>query len=369
MDGAGQQSGHSGRAGAVGVQPHPADRHLPGDHGGRAIVARHAEHDGVPLGLYVRASLAEALDREADELFEVTTAALDHYHRLFGIRYPFGKYDQVFAPEFSWGAMEFPGCVLIRDELMFRSAVTDAERERRAVLIAHEMAHMWFGNLVTMRWWDDLWLNESFADYLGWRVVAEATRWRGAWTTYSVVRKTWAYAADQRPSSHPVAATGVTDTDAALVNFDGISYAKGSAVLRQLVAAIGDDAFRAGLRAYFDAHAYGNATLSDLLAALSAAAGRDLTRWAEVWLRTAQVNTLTPEVEPLPRAGATRWCGWCSRRRRRTPSCGRTGSGWGGMRTPARRWYASSSSRSTSTRSGTTAGPPWRGWPGRRQGC
>jgi aminopeptidase N len=256
-----------------------------------------AEHDGVPLGLYARSSLAGPLEREAPELFEITTACLDHLHGLFGVRYPFGKYDQVFAPEFSWGAMEFPGCVLIRDELVFRSVVTDAEREARAVLMAHEMAHMWFGDLVTMRWWDDLWLNESFAEYLGWRVVAGATRWREAWSSYSVVRKSWGCAADQRPSTHPVAAAEVPDTAAALANFDGVSYAKGSAVLRQLVAWVGDGEFRSGLRSYFQDHAYGNATLADLLAALSKDSGRDLAGWARVWLREAQVNTLRPRAE------------------------------------------------------------------------
>lgn len=255
-----------------------------------------AEHDGIPLGLYARASLAGHLEREAPELFEVTAAGLDYYHDRFGIRYPFGDYDQVFAPEFSWGAMEFPGCVLIRDELVFRSAVTDSERERRAVLIAHEMAHMWFGDLVTMRWWDDLWLNESFADYLGWRVTAEATRFKTAPASYSVSRKSWGYNADQRPSTHPVAPTEVADTDQALANFDGISYAKGSAVLRQLVAWIGDEAFWSGLRSYFQAHAYGNATLADLLTELSTASGRDLTEWGERWLRQSGVDILRPEV-------------------------------------------------------------------------
>ena len=258
--------------------------------------AVHREHDGIPLGLFARASLAEHLDAEAEELFAVTAACLDRYHELFGIRYPFDGYDQVFAPEFSWGAMEFPGCVLIRDELVFRSAVTDADRQRRAVLIAHEMAHMWFGNLVTMRWWDDLWLNESFADYLGWRVVAEATRWRDAWAGYAAGRKVWGLVADQRPSTHPVAGAEVTDTDAALTNFDGISYAKGSAVLRQLVAWIGDQAFLSGLRDYFQAYAFRNATLHDLLAALSRASGRDLVGWAERWLRTSGVDTLAPEA-------------------------------------------------------------------------
>ncbi|MPZ25079.1 MAG: aminopeptidase N [Micromonosporaceae bacterium] len=267
---------------------------------------RHTTHDGIPLSLYARASLAGELDREAPELFEVTAACLDHYHELFGIRYPFGSYDQAFVPELSWGAMELPGCVLVRDELVFRGAVTDYERERRAVLVAHEMAHMWFGNLVTMRWWDDLWLNESFADYLGWRVVADATRWRTAWTTYAVSRKAHGYAADQRPSTHPVAAAEVPDTVAALANFDGISYAKGSAVLRQLVAWVGDEAFLAGLRRYFAAHAYRNAALDDLLAALSAASGRDLTGWSRVWLREPQVNTLHAEVNSDGAAGQVR---------------------------------------------------------------
>jgi aminopeptidase N len=253
-------------------------------------------HDGIPLGVYARASLAEELTRQAPEVLAVTAASFDHFHRLFGVRYPYGKYDQVFAPEFSWGAMEFPGCVLIRDELMFRGAVTDNERQRRAVLVAHELAHMWFGNLVTMRWWDDLWLNESFADYLGWRAVAEATRWKSAWAAYSVQRKSWGLEADQRPSTHPVAAAEVADTAQALTNFDGVSYAKGSAVLRQLVAWVGDEAFLAGLRSYFDTHAHGNATLADLLAALSRASGRDLTGWAQLWLREPQVNTLRSEI-------------------------------------------------------------------------
>lgn len=253
-------------------------------------------HDGIPLGLYARASLTEHLRREAPELLEVTAACLDRFHELFGIRYPFGKYDQVFAPELSWGAMEFPGCVLIRDEEIFRSTVTDAARAHRAALVAHEMAHMWFGNLVTMRWWDDLWLNESFADYLGWRVASEATRFRSAWAAYAVRRKAWGLTADQRPSTHPVAAAEVADTDLALANFDGISYAKGSAVLRQLVTWVGDEAFRSGLRAHFDAHAFGNATLGDLLAALSEACGRDLTDWVQRWLREPGVDTLRPEA-------------------------------------------------------------------------
>jgi aminopeptidase N len=255
----------------------------------------HTVHDGVPMSLYARRSLAEHLDREAPELLEVTKAALDRYHELFGVRYPFGKYDQAFVPEFTMGAMENPGCVTFRDDLVFRAAVSEARRELRAVIIAHEMAHMWFGDLVTMRWWDDLWLNESFAEYLGHRVTAEVTRFRDAWSSFAVGRKAWGYAADERPSTHPVA-SDVHDAEQALLNFDGISYAKGAAILRQLVAWLGDEVFLDGLREHVKAHAYGNATLADLVAALDRASGRDLGEWARVWLREAGVNTLRPVV-------------------------------------------------------------------------
>jgi len=254
------------------------------------------EHDGVPLGLYCRRSLAEHLDREAEEIFTVTRQCLDRLHELFGVRYAFGTYDQAFVPEFNMGAMENPGLVTLRDDYVFRSAVTEDERERRATVIAHEMAHMWFGDLVTLRWWDDLWLNESFAEYFGTRVTAEATRFDRAWTTFGLRRKAWGYAADQRPSTHPVAPAEVPDAAQALTNLDGISYAKGAAVLRQLVAWLGDEAFLAGLRTFFTDHRFGNATLADLLAALARASGRDLGGWAEVWLRQPQVNTLRVEV-------------------------------------------------------------------------
>jgi aminopeptidase N len=254
------------------------------------------EHDGIPLALYARAALATHLDAEAPEIFEVTKQCLDRFHQMFDIRFPFGQYQQAFAPEFNFGAMEYPGLVVFRDEFIPRSAITESEREHRANVIAHEMAHQWFGDLVTMAWWDDLWLNESFAEYLGTRVTSEATRFEGAWTTFAMHRKSWGLRADQRPSTHPVAPDEVTDTDAALLNFDGISYAKGAAVLKQLVAWLGDDAFLAGLNAHFAAHAYGNATLADLLRALSEASGRDLSGWAEVWLRRAQVNTLRAEI-------------------------------------------------------------------------
>ena len=254
-----------------------------------------SEHDGIPLGVLARASLAQYVDEQAPEIFALTAACFDRFHELFGVRYPFGKYDHAFVPEFNAGAMENPGCVTYRDEFIFTSAVTDNEREERSNVIAHEMAHMWFGDLVTMRWWDDLWLNESFAEYLGMRVTYEATEYKDVWTSFALSRKAWGYSADQKPSTHPVA-SDVDDTEQALLNFDGISYAKGASVLRQLVASLGDEAFLAGLRAHFAKHAYGNATLADLLDALSTASGRDLSEWARVWLRTPQVSTLRPEV-------------------------------------------------------------------------
>ncbi|MDT4986404.1 MAG: aminopeptidase [Micromonosporaceae bacterium] len=252
-------------------------------------------HDGIGLGIHCRAALADHLDRDADEVFGITAACFDRYHEVFGVRYPFGKYDQVFVPEFNVGAMENPGCVTFRDEFVFRSAVTEAERTTRAMVIAHEMAHMWFGNLVTMRWWDDLWLNEAFAEYLGVRVAGEATRFADTWSTFTINRKTWGYAADQRPSTHPVAPDRVDDCAAALLNFDGISYAKGASAVRQLAACLGDDAFFAGLRRYFDAYRFRNATLADLLTVLGeAGGGRDLTGWALPWLRATGVTTLRP---------------------------------------------------------------------------
>ncbi|MEV0407399.1 aminopeptidase N [Actinoallomurus sp. NPDC050550] len=254
----------------------------------------HAEHDGIPLGLHCRRSLAPHLD--AEEIFDITRRSLDRYHELFDEPYPFVKYDQAFVAELNWGAMENPGCVTFRDEFIFRSAVTEAERETRAIVIAHEMAHMWFGDLVTMRWWDDLWLNESFAEYMGYQVVSETTRFTTAWTGFAIARKPWGYDADQRGSTHPVAAEGIDDTAAALMSFDGISYAKGASVLRQLVAWLGAEAFFTGINAYFARHRFGNATMADLLDALAAASGRDVHGWAERWLRTSGVDTLRLEI-------------------------------------------------------------------------
>jgi aminopeptidase N len=249
------------------------------------------EHDGIPLGVFCRQSLASYLD--ADEILEVTRQGFDFFHSSFGIKYPFGKYDQLFVPEFKEGAMENAGCVTFVEAYIFRSRVTDFAREARAETILHEMAHMWFGDLVTMRWWDDLWLNESFATWAGTLAQAEATRWISAWTTFAQLYKAWAYRQDQMPSTHPIAAD-IPDIEAVEVNFDGITYAKGAAVLKQLVAYVGRDNFLAGVRKYFAGHAFGNAALADLLAALEETSGRDLASWSVEWLQTAGVNTLRP---------------------------------------------------------------------------
>jgi len=255
-----------------------------------------AVHDrlgDIELGVYCRQSLREHLDR--DEIFQVTKASFEYYSRVFDYPYAFGKYDQLFVPEFNAGAMENPGAVTFRDELVFRSKVTDAARQQRAETIAHEMAHMWFGDLVSMRWWDDLWLNESFATYLSYRAVVEGTRFTNAWTTFCSHWKAAGYRADQLPSSHPIS-PDVVDTDGALLNFDGISYGKGAAVLKQLVAWVGWEAFVTGVRAYFREHEFANTNLADLMTALEPASGRDLGGWATAWLQTAGVNTLRPAV-------------------------------------------------------------------------
>ena len=250
--------------------------------------------EDIPLGIYCRQSLAEYLD--PGEIFEVTKQGFGFYHAAFGVRYPFGKYDQLFVPEFKEGAMENAGCVTFLESYIFRSRVTDFARESRAETILHEMAHMWFGDLVTMRWWDDLWLNESFATWAGTLAEAEATRWTSAWTTFAQLYKAWAYRQDQLPSTHPIAAD-IPDIYAVEVNFDGITYAKGASVLKQLVAYVGRDNFLAAVRRYFAAHAWGNATLADLLAALEETSGRDLRQWSREWLETAGVNTLRPEYQ------------------------------------------------------------------------
>ncbi|MCD9141703.1 aminopeptidase N [Streptomyces albireticuli] len=256
------------------------------------------EKDGrsIPLGIYCRPSLAEFLD--ADAIFEVTRQGFEWFEEKFAYDYPFPKYDQLFVPEFNAGAMENAGAVTIRDQYVFRSKVTDAAYETRAETILHELAHMWFGDLVTMEWWNDLWLNESFATYtsIACQAAAPGSKWPHSWTTFANSMKTWAYRQDQLPSTHPIMAE-IRDLDDVLVNFDGITYAKGASVLKQLVAYVGEDAFFRGVQTYFKAHAFGNTRLTDLLGALEDTSGRDLKTWSKAWLETAGINILRPEIE------------------------------------------------------------------------
>ncbi|WP_137232606.1 aminopeptidase N [Streptomyces sp. BPSDS2] len=263
------------------------------------------EHAGLPFGIHCRRSLAPYLDADADEILDITRACYDRYHEKFDEPYPFDSYDQAFVPEFNAGAMENPGLVTFRDEFVYRSAVTDTERQTRAMVIAHEMAHMWFGDLVTLTWWDDIWLNESFAEYMGYQTLTEATRFTDTWVDFGVARKGWGYDADQRPSTHPVAPDpdAVPDSASALLNFDGISYAKGASALRQLVAWLGEKDFLAGINAHFARHRFANATLADFIDNLASATDRDVHAWAEQWLRTTGIDTLTAETgTPEPAA-------------------------------------------------------------------
>ncbi|MET2012500.1 aminopeptidase N [Microbacterium chocolatum] len=247
----------------------------------------------IPLGVYARKSLWEHLD--ADYVFDKTRQGFAYFEEKFGYPYPFAKYDQLFVPEFNAGAMENAGAVTFTETYVFRSKVTDAVRERRVVTILHELAHMWFGDLVTMKWWDGLWLNESFAEWASTIATAEATEWTEAWTTFNAMEKTWAYRQDQLPSTHPVLAE-INDLEDVQVNFDGITYAKGGSVLKQLAAWVGIDAFFAGVGAYFRKNEWSNTELSDLLTELETTSGRELTGWSKKWLETAGVNTLSPEI-------------------------------------------------------------------------
>ena len=251
----------------------------------------------IPLGVFCRASLAEHMD--ADYVFDKTREGFEFFEKHFEFPYPFTKYDQLFVPEYNMGAMENAGCVTFTESYVFRSKVTDAVKERRVVTILHELAHMWFGDLVTMRWWNDLWLNESFAEWASTLATAESTEWTQAWTTFGSMEKAWAYRQDQLPSTHPIVAT-INDLEDVQVNFDGITYAKGGSVLKQLVAWVGLESFMSGVAAYFRKHAFGNTELSDLLSELEAASGRDLGEWSRLWLETAGVNTLRPAITTTP---------------------------------------------------------------------
>ncbi|MEO7267587.1 MAG: aminopeptidase N, partial [Knoellia sp.] len=251
-----------------------------------SLTSRNGE---IPLGIFCRKSLTQFLD--ADNLFDLTKKGFEFFEAEFDQAYPFEKYDQIFTPEYNMGAMENAACVTFNEMYVFRSKVTEAIVERRALTLLHELAHMWFGNLVTMKWWNDLWLNESFAEWASTTAQAEATEWTEAWTTFGTHEKDWAYRQDQLSSTHPIVAP-IRDLEDVEVNFDGITYAKGASVLKQLVAYVGREPFRDGLRAYFAKHKWSNTTLDDLLDELEATSGRDLRTWSKAWLETAGVNTL-----------------------------------------------------------------------------
>jgi aminopeptidase N len=255
-------------------------------------VVRRRTHGSLDLGLYSRRSMEKYLDEQAQEILEITGQGMDFYAQLFDQPYPFSKYDQIFVPEYNSGAMENVGCVTYNEAYLFRDKATDNERLDRAETFLHELAHMWFGNLVTMRWWDDLWLNESFATYISYVAMTEATRFTNAWKVFNSDIKRWAYQQDQLPTTHPISGRAA-DTEIAFLIFDGITYGKGASVLKQLVKYVGRDTFRDGLRLYFRRHAWSNATLSDFLRCLEEAGDISLTEWARLWLQTASVNTIS----------------------------------------------------------------------------
>jgi aminopeptidase N len=264
---------------------------------GGPYAVRRTEHKGLGLGLYARRSMEHLLADQAAEIFELTTQGLDFYAEQFDQPFPFAKYDQVFVPEYNSGAMENVGCVTYNEAHLFRDPPTLNERLNRAETFLHELAHMWFGNLVTMRWWNDLWLNESFATYVSYVTMVEATRFTNAWKVFAADIKRWAYQQDQLPTTHPISGEAA-DTEIAFLNFDGITYGKGASVLKQLVKYLGRDAFRDGVRLYFRRHAWGNATLGDFLACLEEASGQRLDEWARLWLETASLDTLAAKWLP-----------------------------------------------------------------------
>lgn len=258
----------------------------------------YANEDGrtIPMGIYCRQALKSAMEKDVEYLFDITKKGFAFYAKTWGVPYPYAKYDQIYVPEYNAGAMENIGAVTIRDTYVFESKVTDAYAERRVVTILHELAHMWFGDLVTMKWWNDLWLNESFAEFTSTLATAEATDWHDAWATFTSGEKSWALNQDQLPTTHPIVAP-INDLNDTQVNFDGITYAKGASVLKQLVAYVGREQFFEGIHNYLEKYSYGNATLADLLAELEETSGRDLNTWSKLWLEEAGINTISTEIE------------------------------------------------------------------------
>ena len=258
----------------------------------------YSNEDGrtVPMAMYCRQALAKAFEKDVDYLFDITKKGFAFYAKTWGVPYPYAKYDQIYVPEYNAGAMENIGMVTIRDQYVFESKVTDAYAERRVVTVLHELAHMWFGDYVTMKWWNDLWLNESFAEFTSTLATAEATEWKDAWATFCSGEKSWGLRQDQLHTTHPIVAP-INDLNDTYVNFDGITYAKGASVLKQLVAYVGRDKFFEGIHSYLDKHAYSNATLSDLLDELEITSGRDLKAWSAKWLEESSINTIAAHVE------------------------------------------------------------------------
>ena len=258
----------------------------------------YANEDGrtVPMAMYCRQALAKAFSKDVDYLFDITKKGFAFYAKTWGVPYPYAKFDQIYVPEYNAGAMENIGMVTIRDQYVFESKVTDAYAERRVVTVLHELAHMWFGDYVTMKWWNDLWLNESFAEFTSTLATAEATEWKDAWATFSSGEKSWALRQDQLSTTHPIVAP-INDLNDTYVNFDGITYAKGASVLKQLVYYVGREKFFKGINNYLNKHAYSNATLADLLAELELTSGRDLKAWSAQWLEESGINTIATEVE------------------------------------------------------------------------
>lgn len=250
----------------------------------------------VPMAMYCRQALAKAFEKDVDYLFDITKKGFAFYAKTWGVPYPYAKYDQIYVPEYNAGAMENIGMVTIRDQYVFESKVTDAYAERRVVTVLHELAHMWFGDYVTMKWWNDLWLNESFAEFTSTLATAEATEWKDAWATFSSGEKSWALRQDQLSTTHPIVAP-INDLNDTYVNFDGITYAKGASVLKQLVFYVGRERFFEGINSYLNKHAYSNATLNDLLDELEITSGRDLKAWSAQWLEQSGINTIATEVE------------------------------------------------------------------------
>jgi len=267
-------------------------------------------HNGIQMSVFSRESLFKHLQEgQAEEVFEITRVCMEFYEKFFGYPYPFTKYDQVFCPEFNVGAMENPGVVTHNDLFIFREATTIQRRTVRANVITHELAHMWFGNLVTMKWWNDLWLNESFADFIAhfamFKIQDKLTTIKMAdpWLEF-FRRKWWGYKEDQEDTTHPIAGP-VKNTEVAETIFDGITYSKGAGTLKQLLYLIGEDNFSNAMSSYFNQYQWSNTTLENFIGKLqenykplNPAYPSNLADWQKVWLEQAGMNEVIPLFDP-----------------------------------------------------------------------